>query len=64
METPIGDDEDSPPGASLEDDGAESPIDIATIEGFNVNLSQTVALQVLTLAKSKVLLCRFGYWHE
>lgn len=58
METPIGDDEDSHLGDFIEDDGAESPIDIATIEGLRE--STTMVLSGLTAREAKVLRMRFG----
>lgn len=58
METPIGDDEDSHLGDFIEDDGAESPIDIATIEGLRE--STTLVLAGLTAREAKVLRMRFG----
>ncbi|GAB3477382.1 RNA polymerase sigma factor RpoD [Marinomonas epiphytica] len=58
METPIGDDEDSHLGDFIEDDGAESPIDIATIEGLRE--STTTVLAGLTAREAKVLRMRFG----
>ncbi|MGO2353306.1 MAG: RNA polymerase sigma factor RpoD [Marinomonas foliarum] len=58
METPIGDDEDSHLGDFIEDDGAESPIDIATIEGLRE--STTMVLAGLTAREAKVLRMRFG----
>ncbi|RDL44421.1 RNA polymerase sigma factor RpoD [Marinomonas piezotolerans] len=58
METPIGDDEDSHLGDFIEDDGAESPIDTATIEGLKE--STTTVLSGLTAREAKVLRMRFG----
>ncbi|MCV2401541.1 RNA polymerase sigma factor RpoD [Marinomonas sp. C2222] len=58
METPIGDDEDSHLGDFIEDDAAESPIDIATIEGLRE--STTTVLSGLTAREAKVLRMRFG----
>ncbi len=58
METPIGDDEDSHIGDFIEDDGAESPIDTATIEGLRE--STTMILAGLTAREAKVLRMRFG----
>ncbi|TDO98183.1 RNA polymerase sigma factor RpoD [Marinomonas balearica] len=58
METPIGDDEDSHLGDFIEDDGAESPIDTATIEGLKE--STTTVLAGLTAREAKVLRMRFG----
>jgi len=58
METPIGDDEDSHLGDFIEDDGAESPIDTATIEGLRE--STTMVLAGLTAREAKVLRMRFG----
>jgi len=58
METPIGDDEDSHLGDFIEDDGAESPIDTATIEGLRE--STTTVLAGLTAREAKVLRMRFG----
>ena len=58
METPMGDDEDSHLGDFIEDDGAESPIDIATIEGLRE--STTMVLAGLTAREAKVLRMRFG----
>jgi len=58
METPIGDDEDSHLGDFIEDTGAESPIEQATVTG----LSETVrdVLAGLTPREAKVLRMRFG----
>ncbi|ADZ90283.1 RNA polymerase sigma factor RpoD [Marinomonas mediterranea] len=58
METPIGDDEDSHLGDFIEDDGAESPVDTATIEGLKE--STTTVLAGLTAREAKVLRMRFG----
>ncbi|WP_133012662.1 RNA polymerase sigma factor RpoD [Marinomonas flavescens] len=58
METPIGDDEDSHLGDFIQDDGAESPIDTATIEGLRE--STTMVLAGLTAREAKVLRMRFG----
>ncbi|TBR43479.1 RNA polymerase sigma factor RpoD [Marinomonas agarivorans] len=58
METPIGDDEDSHLGDFIEDDGAESPIDTATIEGLRE--ATTNVLSGLTAREAKVLRMRFG----
>ena len=58
METPIGDDEDSHLGDFIQDDGAESPIDTATIEGLRE--STTTVLAGLTAREAKVLRMRFG----
>lgn len=58
METPIGDDEDSHLGDFIEDDGAESPIDTATIEGLRE--ATTSVLSGLTAREAKVLRMRFG----
>ncbi|HEY7753075.1 MAG TPA: RNA polymerase sigma factor RpoD [Steroidobacteraceae bacterium] len=58
METPIGDDEDSHLGDFIEDTGAESPLDSATVE----SLRETVhgVLSQLTPREAKVLRMRFG----
>jgi RNA polymerase primary sigma factor len=58
METPIGDDEDSHLGDFIEDAGAESPLDSATVE----SLRETVhgVLSQLTPREAKVLRMRFG----
>ena len=58
METPIGDDEDSHLGDFIEDDGAVSPGDTATIEGLKE--STTMVLSGLTAREAKVLRMRFG----
>ncbi|TPE54965.1 RNA polymerase sigma factor RpoD [Maribrevibacterium harenarium] len=58
METPIGDDEDSHLGDFIEDDGAVSPIDTATIEGLRE--ATTTVLAGLTAREAKVLRMRFG----
>ena len=58
METPIGDDEDSHLGDFIEDDGAVSPSDTATIEGLKE--STTMVLAGLTAREAKVLRMRFG----
>jgi len=58
METPIGDDEDSHLGDFIEDQGAVSPIESATVEGLR-EATQNM-LSGLTARESKVLRMRFG----
>ena len=58
METPIGDDEDSHLGDFIEDQGAESPVDSATMEGLRESTQNMLA--GLTSRESKVLRMRFG----
>jgi len=58
METPIGDDEDSHLGDFIEDAGAMSPIDSATIEGLKEAIRSI--LSTLTPREAKVLRMRFG----
>ncbi len=58
METPIGDDEDSHLGDFIEDNTAESPIDIATSEGLKE--ATRLVLSGLTAREAKVLRMRFG----
>jgi len=58
METPIGDDEDSHLGDFIEDAGAMSPIDSATIEGLKEAIRSI--LSSLTPREAKVLRMRFG----
>jgi RNA polymerase primary sigma factor len=58
METPIGDDEDSHLGDFIEDNTAESPVDIATSEGLKE--ATRLVLSGLTAREAKVLRMRFG----
>ena len=58
METPIGDDEDSHLGDFIEDQGAVSPIESATMEGLR-EATQNM-LSGLTAREAKVLRMRFG----
>jgi len=58
METPIGDDEDSHLGDFIEDQGAVSPVDSATMEGLR-EATQNM-LSGLTAREAKVLRMRFG----
>ena len=58
METPIGDDEDSHLGDFIEDQGAVSPIDSATMEGLRESTQNMLA--GLTPREAKVLRMRFG----
>ncbi|MGA1007472.1 MAG: RNA polymerase sigma factor RpoD [Sedimenticolaceae bacterium] len=58
METPIGDDEDSHLGDFIEDQGAASPIDMATSEGLRESTQNMLA--GLTAREAKVLRMRFG----
>jgi RNA polymerase primary sigma factor len=58
METPIGDDEDSHLGDFIEDQGAVSPVDSATMEGLT-EATQNM-LSGLTSREAKVLRMRFG----
>ena len=58
METPIGDDEDSHLGDFIEDAGAVSPIESATIEGLREAAQSMLAS--LTSREAKVLRMRFG----
>jgi RNA polymerase primary sigma factor len=58
METPIGDDEDSHLGDFIEDQGASSPIDMATSEGLRESTQNM--LSGLTAREAKVLRMRFG----
>ncbi|WP_293644698.1 RNA polymerase sigma factor RpoD [Thiolapillus sp.] len=58
METPIGDDEDSHLGDFIEDQGAISPIDSATMEGLHESTQNMLA--GLTPREAKVLRMRFG----
>ncbi|RTZ73486.1 MAG: RNA polymerase sigma factor RpoD [Gammaproteobacteria bacterium] len=58
METPIGDDEDSHLGDFIEDQGAVSPVDAATME--NLRESTQNMLAGLTPREAKVLRMRFG----
>ncbi len=58
METPIGDDEDSHLGDFIEDNGALSPVDSATIEGLRESTQNM--LSGLTSREAKVLRMRFG----
>jgi RNA polymerase primary sigma factor len=58
METPIGDDEDSHLGDFIEDQGAVSPVDMATMEGLR-EATQNM-LSGLTSREAKVLRMRFG----
>ncbi|WP_457668024.1 RNA polymerase sigma factor RpoD [Thiolapillus sp.] len=58
METPIGDDEDSHLGDFIEDQGAISPIDSATMEGLRESTQNMLA--GLTPREAKVLRMRFG----
>ncbi len=58
METPIGDDEDSHLGDFIEDQGASSPIDMATSEGLRESTQNMLA--GLTAREAKVLRMRFG----
>ena len=58
METPIGDDEDSHLGDFIEDAGAVSPIDSATMEGLREATQNMLA--GLTSREAKVLRMRFG----
>jgi len=58
METPIGDDEDSHLGDFIEDQGAVSPIESATMEGLRESTQNMLA--GLTAREAKVLRMRFG----
>ncbi len=58
METPIGDDEDSHLGDFIEDAGAVSPVDSATMEGLREATQNMLA--GLTPREAKVLRMRFG----
>jgi len=58
METPIGDDEDSHLGDFIEDQGAVSPIESATMEGLRESTQNM--LSGLTAREAKVLRMRFG----
>ncbi len=58
METPIGDDEDSHLGDFIEDNGALSPVEAATIEGLRESTQNMLA--GLTAREAKVLRMRFG----
>jgi RNA polymerase primary sigma factor len=58
METPIGDDEDSHLGDFIEDQGAASPIEMATSEGLRESTQNMLA--GLTAREAKVLRMRFG----
>ncbi len=58
METPIGDDEDSHLGDFIEDQGAISPVEMATMEGLR-EATQNM-LGGLTSREAKVLRMRFG----
>ena len=58
METPIGDDEDSHLGDFIEDVGAVSPVDSATMEGLREATQDMLAS--LTSREAKVLRMRFG----
>ena len=58
METPIGDDEDSHLGDFIEDSGAVSPIESATIESLRESTQEVLA--GLTAREAKVLRMRFG----
>tara|TARA_Y100001935_G_scaffold200408_1_gene168718 strand:- start:9973 stop:11769 length:1797 start_codon:yes stop_codon:yes gene_type:complete len=58
METPIGDDEDSHLGDFVEDQGAISPIESATMEGLRESTQNM--LSGLTAREAKVLRMRFG----
>jgi len=58
METPIGDDEDSHLGDFIEDQGAVSPVDSATMEGLRESTQNM--LSGLTAREAKVLRMRFG----
>jgi len=58
METPIGDDEDSHLGDFIEDQGAVSPIECATMEGLRESTQNM--LSGLTAREAKVLRMRFG----
>jgi RNA polymerase primary sigma factor len=58
METPIGDDEDSHLGDFIEDQGAASPLDMATSEGLRESTQNM--LSGLTAREAKVLRMRFG----
>jgi len=58
METPIGDDEDSHLGDFIEDQGATSPVDSATMEGLRESTQNM--LSGLTSREAKVLRMRFG----
>ncbi len=58
METPIGDDEDSHLGDFIEDQGAISPMDSATMEGLRESTQNM--LSGLTPREAKVLRMRFG----
>jgi RNA polymerase primary sigma factor len=58
METPIGDDEDSPLGDFIEDTAVSSPIDSATEEGLKETTHAVLA--GLTPREAKVLRMRFG----
>ncbi len=58
METPIGDDEDSHLGDFIEDGGALSPLDAATVEGLREATRQV--LSTLTQREARVLVMRFG----
>ncbi|WP_456416466.1 RNA polymerase sigma factor RpoD [Thiolapillus sp.] len=58
METPIGDDEDSHLGDFIEDQGAISPMDSATMEGLRESTQNMLA--GLTPREAKVLRMRFG----
>ncbi len=58
METPIGDDEDSHLGDFIEDAGALSPVEAATIEGLRESTQNMLA--GLTAREAKVLRMRFG----
>ncbi|RMG37650.1 MAG: RNA polymerase sigma factor RpoD [Gammaproteobacteria bacterium] len=58
METPIGDDEDSHLGDFIEDQGAVSPVEAATME--NLREATQNMLAGLTAREAKVLRMRFG----
>ncbi len=58
METPIGDDEDSHLGDFIEDSGAISPVESATMEGLREATQNMLAS--LTSREAKVLRMRFG----
>ena len=58
METPIGDDEDSHLGDFIEDQGAISPVEAATMEGLTEATQNMLA--GLTSREAKVLRMRFG----
>ena len=58
LETPIGDDGDSSFGDFIEDQGAESPANVAAFSVFREELEQV--LKTLTEREEKVLRLRFG----